>query len=265
MGNSVKVPDGVRRPILFLACSVNQRLPSDPEAMNSGVELAVGTGNSVTVPPVVMRPILLALCLGEPEGAVGAGGDAEGAAGGGGDRVLGEAAGGGDAADLVLAVFGEPEGAVGTGDDVLGRGAGRRSRKLRHDARRRHPPDLARQLREPQVPVRSQRHPLRQRRAPDRILVSICGGGVPPMTSWPSWSVLNSVNQRSLFGSGGDAVGLGGRGGDEELGDDAGGRDASDLVVVELGEPEVAVGARGDAEGARGRGQGELGDRAVGR
>ena len=62
MGNSVKVPDGVRRPILFLPCSVNQRLPSGPEAMNSGVELAVGTGNSVTAPAVVMRPILLAFC-----------------------------------------------------------------------------------------------------------------------------------------------------------------------------------------------------------
>ena len=46
--------------------------------MNSGIALAVGTGNSVTAPAVVMRPILLALLFGEPEGAVGAGGDAEG-------------------------------------------------------------------------------------------------------------------------------------------------------------------------------------------
>ena len=32
--------------------------------------------------------------------------------------------------------------------------------------------------------------------------LSICGGGIPPMTSSPSWSLLNSVNQRSLFGPG---------------------------------------------------------------
>src|SRR5262245_16254970 len=62
IGNSVKTPAGVRRPILLLARSVNQRLPSGPAVMNSGMELAVGMGNSsVTTPEVVMRPILLVL------------------------------------------------------------------------------------------------------------------------------------------------------------------------------------------------------------
>ena len=37
----------------------------------------------------------------------------------------------------------------------------------------------------------------------------------------------------------------------------------ADLVVVELGEPDVAVRARGDLKGTRRNRQGEFGDRAV--
>ena len=48
------------RPILFVEYSVTQRLPSEPEAMKWGVELARSRGNSVTAPAVVMRPTLLA-------------------------------------------------------------------------------------------------------------------------------------------------------------------------------------------------------------
>jgi hypothetical protein len=60
MGNSVKVPPVVIRPILLRAASVNHRAPSGPAAMLVGALFAVGTGNSVKVPPVVIRPTLLA-------------------------------------------------------------------------------------------------------------------------------------------------------------------------------------------------------------
>ena len=60
-GNSVIAPAGVMRPILP-ARSVNQRLPSGPTVMPSGVAFAVGIGNSATsVPVVVTLPILLPL------------------------------------------------------------------------------------------------------------------------------------------------------------------------------------------------------------
>src|SRR4051794_39558196 len=49
---------GTMRPILPAACSVNQRLPSDPAVILSGCEAELGSGNSVIVPRVVMRPIL---------------------------------------------------------------------------------------------------------------------------------------------------------------------------------------------------------------
>ena len=77
--------------------------------------------------------------------------------------------------------------------------------------------------------------------------MSSCGSPTP--TS-PSWSLRNSVNQRSLAGPAVMPYGPETGGEDEELGDDAGGRDAADPVAVELGEPEVAVGAGGDAEDA---------------
>src|SRR5712691_749102 len=47
-------------PILLAENSVNQRLPSGPGAMLSGLLLEVVTKNSVITPAVVMRPILLA-------------------------------------------------------------------------------------------------------------------------------------------------------------------------------------------------------------
>jgi hypothetical protein len=50
MGNSVTSPDGVIRPILLIFVSVNQRLPSDPEVMPSGLLLTViPAENSVIV------------------------------------------------------------------------------------------------------------------------------------------------------------------------------------------------------------------------
>src|SRR5205823_3889108 len=57
MGNSVTTPLGVIRPILFTVYSVNQRLPSGPDAMSPD-ELPLGMRNSVTTPLGVMRPIL---------------------------------------------------------------------------------------------------------------------------------------------------------------------------------------------------------------
>src|SRR5712691_681108 len=47
-------------PILLAENSVNQRLPSGPGAMLSGLLLEVVTKNSVITPAVVMRPIRLA-------------------------------------------------------------------------------------------------------------------------------------------------------------------------------------------------------------
>src|SRR5437660_1682272 len=60
MGNSVTTPLGVIRPILFTVYSVNQRLPSGPDAMSPD-ELPLGMRNSVTTPLGVSRPIVLAL------------------------------------------------------------------------------------------------------------------------------------------------------------------------------------------------------------
>src|SRR5205085_12262518 len=48
---------GLIRPILFTVYSVNQRLPSGPDAMSPD-ELPLGMRNSVTTPQGVMRPIL---------------------------------------------------------------------------------------------------------------------------------------------------------------------------------------------------------------
>jgi hypothetical protein len=53
-GNSVTIPCGVMRPILFPVNSVNQRLPSGPRAMPSGDP---AYGNSVIVPEGVMVPM----------------------------------------------------------------------------------------------------------------------------------------------------------------------------------------------------------------
>src|SRR5213083_2759484 len=63
MENSVKVPVGVIRPILFAEgfSSVNHRFPSGPAAISTGSLLGVGVENSVIVPDVVIRPILLTL------------------------------------------------------------------------------------------------------------------------------------------------------------------------------------------------------------
>ena len=62
VGNSVIVPVGVIRPILFAVFSVNHRLPSEPDVMAVGLLLAVGIGNSVTLPVGVIRPMLFACC-----------------------------------------------------------------------------------------------------------------------------------------------------------------------------------------------------------
>src|SRR6266700_3304691 len=49
----------VMRPILLPSTSVNQRLPSGPAVIPSGVLLPFERGNSLMVPPGLMRPILL--------------------------------------------------------------------------------------------------------------------------------------------------------------------------------------------------------------
>ena len=55
-------PAGVIRPILLPSISVNQRLPSGPAVMPSGLLLRrCGMANSVTTPAGVIRPILLPL------------------------------------------------------------------------------------------------------------------------------------------------------------------------------------------------------------
>src|SRR5690349_19826296 len=61
--NSETDPPMVIRPILLAvpANSVNQRLPSGPVVMPTGLAMAVGMENSVMVPFGVLRPILLAL------------------------------------------------------------------------------------------------------------------------------------------------------------------------------------------------------------
>ena len=62
-GNSVMLPEGVMRPILWPSCSENHRLPSAPFAIPPELLAAVGMANSVMVQVGVMRPIRL------PEGA----------------------------------------------------------------------------------------------------------------------------------------------------------------------------------------------------
>src|SRR5438067_4337867 len=59
-GYSVTVPAVVTLPILFVADSVNHRLPSGPATMPFGELAAVGTAYSVTVPVGVIVPILFA-------------------------------------------------------------------------------------------------------------------------------------------------------------------------------------------------------------
>jgi len=59
MGNSVKNPAVVMRPILLAFSSANQRAPSGPLVMPCEKELNVGMGNSVKNPEVVTFPILL--------------------------------------------------------------------------------------------------------------------------------------------------------------------------------------------------------------
>src|SRR5215472_4436950 len=57
IGNSVRTPSGVMRPMLLPSRSVNQTLPSGPAVISHGAARRVGTGNSVSKPPGVMRPI----------------------------------------------------------------------------------------------------------------------------------------------------------------------------------------------------------------
>src|SRR5436853_7454529 len=52
----------VMRPILLPSRSVNQRLPSGPAVIPSGLLLDVGRGNSLMVPLGLMRPIWLPSC-----------------------------------------------------------------------------------------------------------------------------------------------------------------------------------------------------------
>src|SRR5207244_9347582 len=56
IGNSLRLPPVVMRPMLPTSCSVNQSAPSDPAVISSGPLSGVGTSNSVKLPPVVMRP-----------------------------------------------------------------------------------------------------------------------------------------------------------------------------------------------------------------
>ena len=72
---SVITPLVVIRPILPEPFSVNQRLPSGPAVIPQGKADAVGTANSVIDPPGVTRAIRSCRRLGDPEVAVGAGGD----------------------------------------------------------------------------------------------------------------------------------------------------------------------------------------------
>jgi hypothetical protein len=55
MGNSVIVPEGVIRPMLFApdALWVNHMFPSGPAAIEAGNETEVGIGNSVITPGTV--------------------------------------------------------------------------------------------------------------------------------------------------------------------------------------------------------------------
>ena len=77
---------GLIIPILSAHCSVNQRLPSGPAVIPSGLALAVGTANSVMAWVVgLIIPILLRDALGEPEVAVGARRDPAGLGAGGRD------------------------------------------------------------------------------------------------------------------------------------------------------------------------------------
>ena len=57
--NSVIIPAGVIRPILFALFSANQRFPSGPRVIPLGTLPPVGMGNSVTTPAGVIRPIWL--------------------------------------------------------------------------------------------------------------------------------------------------------------------------------------------------------------
>src|SRR2546423_11024749 len=57
MGNAVKLPAVVMRPMAFPLKAVNQRLPSGPAVMNRGSPKACGTGKPVKLPAVVMRPM----------------------------------------------------------------------------------------------------------------------------------------------------------------------------------------------------------------
>ena len=110
-------PAVVMRPMLLcFACSINHRLPSGPTVMPGPV--AVGAGELGDRAAGVIRPILPAAGLGEPEVAVGAGGDAGRFAIRRGCREVGEYACRGDAPDPVAVELSEPEVAVGAGGDA---------------------------------------------------------------------------------------------------------------------------------------------------
>ena len=109
MGNSVKAPAVVMRPMLLPFNSVNQRAPSGPG--DDARRLAVGRGNGELGEDACRGnpPDLVAGRFGEPEGAVRAGGDARRLAVGRGNGELGEDARRSDAADLVSGALSEPE------------------------------------------------------------------------------------------------------------------------------------------------------------
>src|SRR5438046_1504861 len=69
----------------------------------------------------------------------------------------------------------------------------------------------------------------------------------PSMVIFPIWLPPNSVNHR-LPSAGGDAVRAALESGNTVLRDGPSSGDASDPVAVNLGEPDVAVGAGGDAD-----------------
>jgi hypothetical protein len=79
-------------PILLAVNSVNHKLPSGPAVMPRGLLPAVGITYSVKIPAGVTFPILFVVGagLGEPQVAVGTGGDAERGAAGCRDEELGD-------------------------------------------------------------------------------------------------------------------------------------------------------------------------------
>src|SRR5436309_3231373 len=61
IGYSVKTPEVVTLATLFTFCTVNQRFPSGPDTISTGMPSAVGTRYSVKAPDVVTLATLLVL------------------------------------------------------------------------------------------------------------------------------------------------------------------------------------------------------------